>query len=391
MVESSQDGWDGYPTLLTGITMTSTEVNTMMTSNGYEMGLHGWCQGLSASLDIPSSTLLAENPGSVSNGATYWTHREVLPGDTTVPTSLTCVRDCPTASSLAAILTNDTPYTAATGSAWSIAKADAVTYTWSAADYELSDDTGSVVDASALPDVSGEDWDNRCIYTGHLVPTADVADLECDYDSDMYCESAFLATNAVYYELKTGANQWCGRATFLKDSDDQYVDFSPPTPVTFTVPDDSDTYGDLAGGSLRLEYEGHGNLRGFMHQCVDKSTNEITDCSGDTSWEKYPTIPDSEDGFVMLNGQKKWVKALNKQLRFKSEPSVTSTARGITMGDADNMPPAAIVSGEDPNDPSNPDNVNVYAGAFSPSIIDFMPSFIDGVAQCDNPPCDAVR
>ena len=367
---------------ITGATMSATEIKTATTSGSNAFGVRGWSRGLGGSVEIKAATLSASDPGAEADGVRYLTQAVVNPGDT-VPTTLKCVRDCPTDASLDVISDSDSPFTTGTYNKWGQVGAGAVeTYTWDTNNYTLTDGASAVVNSDALPsgDLSGRfEWGIR---SGPLVADTDLSNLECEWDSSYYCDWRANDLSA-YYVFETGKKDW-NTATFLKKSDDTYLAFTAPEGANFTVPSNtsgtSKPYGDFAGAPLRLEFMGFGELHGIPGKCFSTTTNQEVDCGEGTRYVPAFTIPSDSDGYVTINSSTKWIKWLERELRFKPESGVTSSAQNITLGAVANLPAAQVLTG-DAKDPSMAANTTYYPGDYDSVNWDAAPSVIQGVKQ----------
>jgi len=304
----------------------------------------------------------------------------VLPGDTSVPTSLLCVQDCPTGATLAdGVSDADSPFTTASTAGTPLQSADATTYTWDAANYRLSDDASPPVEINKDTPVSGGVTDHWTygISTGPLVDPADASQLYCDGTALPYCNHLTWSVTTTYqFEFGPMSHS---NMVFLRKADNTIVHFSPPMTVDYTVPantDGDEPYGKLAGASLLLHSEGFGSLHGFPGHCFDDATNEPADCTG--SGTRYlPSISIPEGGSVTVEGVTKWVKPLEYEKRLKLKSGVTASAAGVTLGEVSSLP-TPLPIGTDPKDPKDPSNTQYYAGAFSMSLFEEAPKVIHG-------------
>ena len=75
---------------------------------------------------------------------------------------------------------------------------------------------------------------------------------------------------------------------------------------------------------------------GIPGKCFSKATNEEADCSTDSRYVPAFSIPEDSDGYITINGTVKWVKWLERELRFQRDTAMTGTARitdrGIALG-----------------------------------------------------------
>ncbi len=363
-------------------TLTAAALKTLTTSGGNAFGVRGWSRGLGGQIQIKAAALSDSDPGASANGVRYMTEVVVAPGDSGVPTTFKCVRDCMTDASLDVISSSDSPFTAGTYNQWGNVGAGAVeTYTWSTSNYSLTDSTSAVVNSTALPtgNLSGNyQWGVR---TGPLVASSDLASLQCDWDASKYCD--WKANDlSTYYVWETGTQNW-NTATFLKNSDDTYVDFTAPQGASFTVPANTSgttPYGDFAGAPLRLEFMGFGQLHGIPGKCFSSETNAEVDCGDGTRYVPAFTIPSDSNGYVTIDSATKWIKWLERELRFKPESGITSAGQSITMGATSSLPAAQVLTG-DAKDPSMSSNTTYYPGAYSGVNWDVAPAVIQGVKQ----------
>ena len=396
-ITSSLSGSDtGYTTTATpGWTVTAAQLDNFTASYPSETygcspdvcpphrpGIDGWSEGLGYStIHIPSSALHDASPGAATNGMMSYKTQVAHPDTPGLPTSFTCAQHCPTAVTVAAANVAS-PYTSGTATSNGIDPASAVTYSWSTKDYALRDATGAAVNAAILGPGTGTDG----IRITLVAASAAAATLKCDWDATKYCSwQAFSAPQYFTYEF--GPNEW-NQATALKRPDGTIVDFSQPEQYTFQVPANdagkTTPYGEFAGSSLQLLYEGEGQLWGIPEQCFCTTTNLPADCGPAARHVAAFSIPFDASGYVVnqATGAKKWVKWLEKEVRFKYAPSITPSAQGITLGDATKLPAAPPLT-NDPNDPSDA-ALSVYAGAWpSAATWDGEIAVLHGVVQTD--------
>jgi len=170
------------------------------------------------------------------------------------------------------------------------------------------------------------------------------------------------------------------RATFLM-SGATPVSFSSPLTAVFDVPSDATKYGLYAGASMNLQFLGFGDLNGIPGRCVDPYTNQEASCSSSTRW--LPAFVMEDGATVTIDGQTKYVKWLERELRF-APANGTAASLGITLGSTSNIPAAitttSCTDANDTSNPCNPSNEN-YPGAFSKDDFKKAPSVIHGVVQ----------
>ena len=366
------------------VSVTAAQLNNFTAYYGqgwsHEPGIHGWSEGLGHSqLTISAAVLKSADPGAYSNGVRYNMESVVLPGDTSVPTTLVCIEACPTHAKLSALnagsMESDA-YTDATKDRNDIALADAVSYTFDPTQMTVTRDSeNSPVESSAIP---GSVRQNPSL--GHgiqvtLVPDSSKNQLLCEYDDSKYCGWKAETELDVIYSLEVGPQDWHSQS-YLKEGD-SYLAFSPPLQPSFVVPNEA-KYGDYAGSTQLLYYTGHGELH-VPEKCFSKTTNEEEDCNEDSRHVPALSIPYGSDGFVtMPDNSIKWVKWLEREIRFKHDTTATAAGSGITFGDTSSLP--AAPDPNDSNDANDPHNAASpkYAGAWPTPTMASEPAVVHG-------------
>ena len=126
-------------------------------------------------------------------------------------------------------------------------------------------------------------------------------------------------------------------------------------------------------------YTGHGELH-VPHKCFSKTTNEEEDCGQNSRFVPALSIPYDSDGFVTMQDgtTKKWVKWLDKEIRFKHDTSATAELKGITLGDTSSLP--ASLDPTDSNDADDPSNAASakYSGSWPTSAMSSSPAVVHG-------------
>lgn len=344
-------------------------------------GLQGWSQSLgnggvfialnSAGTPIDSTTVV------------YYAQDLVYPDDPSLPATLYCVDNCPSAASLQAYLTQGAG--GAVSSPYINSSYNDYQPTGTPVSYSLNGNTllggdgsnAAVVytDANAYAqaaqqDPNGGQYQNG-VMTGHLV--ANLADAQCGTDPQtnqpQYCDWT-MASAPVYYQWQTGANSW-NQFNALKDSNNAFVHFDAPLNVNFTVPANTSgslPYGNYANTNMVLQYGGFGNLWGIPGTCVSSITNQpiaCDDASGTAMYIAAFEIPyDANLGVVSStsNGVTTTylVKWLNRQILLAQKPNSTCTGAGLATTSA-TLPTASSL--QDPSSSSS----TVYNGV-EPSI-----------------------
>jgi hypothetical protein len=341
------------------------------------MGVSGWSEALGGQLQISPTALQSQTPGTET--ATFNTQETVKPSDT-VPTSLKCVRNCPTDALLNAPV-NGNPFL---NSTWGATQAaDVVTYTWDANAYAIKDNTGTALRNSRLSTNIGQQYGGSGgVRSGNLVDANNLSDLLCPASQNTYCDWKASALDT-YYVWENGNNDW-NSATFLRKVDNTYVNFTAPQSASFTVPNDATLYGQYAGANMNLQFGGFGNLWGIPGKCFDPQTNQEASCGPSTRYVPAFSIPENtasaSDGKVIIDNATKWVKFLDREIRFKRDGAITSAGQNITLGSDNNLPAALSLTSADSEDPAESTNTN-FAGSVQDSDFNVAPKVIHGVVQ----------
>ena len=390
--------------LTTNLTITPAQLSAASSmsvgGNTNKSGVNGWSQALGGNLMIPAATLEHATPGS--QNIRYNTQAVVSPGDTTVPATLKCARDCPTVAGYQTLTTanatnnSTSPYTTGTKQkGGGTASADVVTYTWDGSNYTLKQNgvttaitnsllTATGISLSSYPRYSGG------IRSGALVDATGTAwsaggSMDCQTGGQYFCD--FKANSlTTFYVWENGTNDYQS-ATFLKKTDNTFLSFTPPQSASFQVPDTS-KYGEFAGANMNLQFNGFGNLFGIPGKCFRMSDNAEANCSSTTRYVPAFSIPENSAtsalGKVTIGDATKWIKYLDREIRFKKDGVVGTSGytlpSDITLGSASSLPAALSLTGADTEDPSNSSNSN-YAGSVQASDFLKSPSVIHGVVQ----------
>jgi hypothetical protein len=332
-------------------------------------GMRGWSQALGGELYIPLAGVGDPVP-SASLNVVFRAQDLVYPAD--MPTTLHCLRECPTASTIASYFAQGSnaasPFVPASFNNWGPTDAQAVvSYTTDSALAILKDGASSPIvftNRDALQARPQYQWGVR---TGKLFAT--LADAQCNEDPSRYCDSKIDELN-VYYQWETGPNQW-NQFAAVKDGAGAVVTFDAPLQVSYSVPSGA-RYGQYAGKSIVLQYGGFGELWGIPGHCVSRLTNDRVSCeTPDSRYVPAFVIPfDEVLGRVNNGASTLLAKWLDREIRFaRKDPSVC-TAAGVTLPTGLTLPSAAGLN--DPTDPTS----SVYIGA-KPTVTD-APRVIHG-------------
>jgi hypothetical protein len=316
-------------------------------------GMRGWSQSLGGELYIPIAAGGAPVDAAQLN-VVYRQQDLVYPAD--MPAALHCLRECPTAETIAAYFSEGSqaasPFVPATYNRWGPADAT-VDYSTSAADALLKDSAGHAVTSADRQAFAAQPRYQHGLRSGRLFSNLD--DARCTGDSTRFCEEKIEQIDT-YYQWETGPNQW-NQFAALKDGQGAFVNFDAPLQVNYTVPAGA-AYGNYAGKTLVLQYGGFGELWGIPGECVSRLTNEKVSCdTPDTRYVPAFVIPFDETlGRVSVDGTNYLVKWLDREIRFaRKETSVCQTA-GLTLPNGLELPTASDL--RNPSDPASP----IYIG-----------------------------
>ncbi|MBI5716163.1 MAG: hypothetical protein HZC37_00555 [Burkholderiales bacterium] len=332
-------------------------------------GVRGWSQALGGELFVP----LAGVNGAVNSAnvqVAYRVQELVYPAD--LPGALYCLRDCPTAASIAAYFAPGSqaasPFAGSSFNNWQpVADNGVLTYSMNATAALLRDGSDAAVtmtDRSALearPQYQGG------VRTGRLFTSLEAA--RCPQDATRYCDWQVEQMDT-FYQWETGPNQW-NQFAVVKDAQGAVVTFEPPLSVSYNVPAGA-AYGDYAGKAIVLQYGGFGELWGIPGRCVSRQTNETVSC--DRPESRYVpafVIPfDEVLGRVQVGERALLAKWLDREIRFARKDPAVCTAAGVALAGGLVLPTAANLA--DPSDPASP----IYIGA-KPTVTD-APRVIHG-------------
>ena len=332
-------------------------------------GVRGWSQSLGGELFIP----LAGVTGAVDSSSVNVIYRvQSLVYPAQMPASLYCLRDCPTAATLASFFApgsaDASPFVASTYNHWQpSASAEIVSYSSDAASAMLRDGAGAAVrftDANALQ--SRPQYQSG-VRSGRLF--AALVDAQCAGNPSQYCDQSVDQLD-VYYQWETGPNQW-NQFAAVKDAAGAVVTFDAPLQVTYNVPAGA-KYGQYAGKSIVLQYGGFGQLWGVPGECVSRLTNEHVSCeTQDSRYVPAFAIPfDDVLGRVSDGTTAYLVKWLDREIRLARKNLSVCVGAGVNLASGMSLPDATGL--RNPSDPA----AAVYIGD-KPVVTD-APRVIDG-------------
>lgn len=334
-------------------------------------GVRGWSQTLGGELFIP----LFGVTGSVNSAAINIIYRVqdlVYPAD--MPAALNCLRECPTAATIAAYFaegsTAMSPYVPSTYQNWQPTSVGAVVaYTTDSGSAMLRDAASQGVSFTDRAALQARPQYQHGVRTGKLFKTDDLASMVCQHDNTKYCDQKVDELD-VYYQWETGPNQW-NQFAAVKDASGTMVTFDAPLQVSYGVPSGAQ-YGAYAGKSIVLQYGGFGELWGIPGHCVSRLTNEKVSCETPES-RHVPAfvIPfDEVLGSVSNASAQMLVKWLDREIRFARKDVSVCAAAGVTLPTGLTLPAASGL--QDPSDSTSA----LYIGA-KPEVTD-APRVIHG-------------
>jgi hypothetical protein len=328
----------------------------------------GGVQGYSQSLGGDLFVNLAGLTGSVDSTNTqvvYHVQDLVYPDDSTLPATLYCANNCPTAASLQAFLVQGqgtSPYLTGTDNNFSPVSAANLTV-YSTAHAVLTDSASQpVIDTNSDHYQSAQLYQNG-VMSGRLF--ANLSEAVCPDNATPadYCDYQ-VNSASVYYVWQTGPGSF-NQFAAIQDSSGSFVHFDAPLNVNFQVPTGA-RYGGYAGTSIILQYSGFGDLFGIPGSCVSANTNVPVDCgTQDSRYVPLFVIPydpsaTTHQGIVTTTsstGTSSYlVKWLQREIRFAvKSPGVCATANLVAPTNVQ-LPTSAMLK-----DPSNSSS-DVYLG-----------------------------
>ena len=296
-----------------------------------------WSPDTGSAYDISKKSLANPADATATNGISMNSRESLTPAN--YPSSVFCVEQCPTAA-----LLNATVQAAAGASSrgtkvaspynannWQVLKngenagrfqdgilaTNVQTYTTSG--LKVLDSTSteimfpiSIVNPSeqlkssvfAMPWGDGEqlEWG---VGTGRLLASqADLDSIECeknaagayrnthaefDASAKRYCPGMLDrpdSTVTTWYEIRFGAQPWDRTKYVVDQSTSLDVVFSAPTTLYYTVPNEA-KYSEDKGKTVRLDYNGFGELHGIPGHVVDTQTGESLGKYFSGDWKEY--------------------------------------------------------------------------------------------------------
>lgn len=368
--------------------------STIRTNAPYLKTLQGFSQsaGGEVQITVPSS---GEFVASTSIAAR--SRQLVTPGSAGAPGQLACVHRCPkgnlaltdfnggdpfqTIQVMVPSQSGPVPQSMSSQMAFGpVSTTNKITYTFPASG-QLTAAGGALVDASTLS-LSG--MYQGGFQSGRLIDTAsDVyASVRCDpagvqgfnpSPTGSYICPWLVEEAATYYTYETGSNPW-NRYVGLS-AGNTAVTFDPPKIFSLNVDSTSTTAkpnSPLLGTTVRLQYNGFGDLQGIPGVCVDMRSNLPVQCGSSSGadqqfirWVPAFSIKDKSEITEEGTSNKFYVKYLEREVRF-AKVANTSCA-GLTLPFSATLPAMTTT------------NASQLAGA-RPTVND-APSVIGGIRQ----------
>ncbi len=318
----------------------------------------GWSNAFGGDINIP----FTGSAHAGTDGVSFYSQVQVIPGSAGTPAALYCVSNCPTAASINDFVNNGaaSPFDPTTAQQWNGSGSVSVTYSFDSGGLKESS-TPMVVTASSV--LTGQYQGG--IMTGRLF---DALAPSCP-NGDAVCEPTNATT---YYTWQTGTDQWNQSRWLTRTGNNAVVSFDPPEIISYTVPSGS-SYGNWSGRKLQLRFDGFGNLDGIPGHCVSNTDNTLVSCS--TPGARYVpafAIPDGATMTISDTNTPLIVKALDAEIRLREISGCT----GVALSQPTTT--ATLPTSVDLHDPTSSADVD-YIGT-EPTVTD-PPKVIDGVLQ----------
>jgi len=313
-------------------------------------GVQGWSQTLGGDVyvDLHASSLVSTDPIVVY-------HSQDLVYPSSLPATLYCVNNCPTAAALSSYFDSNSgssPYASSTFNNWQ-PSSSYVTYGSDSTKAVLTSGGQDVVYTNKDALQSHPEYQSG-VRSGRLFTQLSDAQCGTQNGNPVYCD--YKVNDAdVYYVWETGANNW-NQFAAVKDANNTFLQFDAPLQLNYTVPSGTQ-YGEYAGKTIVLQYGGFGDLWGIPGNCVSHLTNQPVSC--DTQDARYVpefVIPyDTTLGQVSDGTHSYLAKWLEREIRFaRKDASACST---LSLPSNVTLPTQA-----DLKDPTNPSS-DIYIGA----------------------------
>lgn len=371
----------------TGCTFTPIAPAATATLNA--VSISGWADSFGGNLNIPATA----GPAHVgTDPISYFSQSVVIPGSAGAPTSLSCLNNCPDATSIA--LANVAaagavvvPFNPLTTTQWN-SGATVVSYTFAAGG--LRDGVTSapmiITNAAFFAPGTNYQWGVQSgrLFDAGVGAAATDKIATCVGIVGTSCEPV---SPAAYYTWSTSPDQW--NQTMWLTKAGTIVTFDPPQNIQYTVPTDvvggPVVYGSWGGKTIQLQFNGFGNINGIPGNCVSPIDNKVVPCGPNTRY--VPAFPIVDGATMMLGTTQLIIKALDAEVRLNNLGAVTATAPAVTtlaaVAACGTMP---ITTTLVPPTISMVHDVSAAPGPFSigttrPIVLNSVPKVIDGVKQ----------
>lgn len=305
-------------------------------------GLYAWTNAGQWSISSASMAALATTTSATP--VLMVSEDIVYPDQYAAIGSLKCISDCPTPT---AALGTPAFANAGFGTPWS---ATPNVLTASVVSYTLNATTGNLTNGAAAAVVnltSTSQWSSafNTQGSGKLIDATTFAAI-VPAVAGQY-NVADLGAVTTYYTWRSSTNSWDQLSMLMSGTTP--VKFDPPLAVEFVVPANtagtSKPYGNYAGTTVQLNYNGFGDLQGIPSTCVDISTNApcVFPATNTTFYNWKPNFLIPFDGAGVANPVGKvtftpaggtlttyYVKPLNEEVRLSMVGS-TCPAPGLTL------------------------------------------------------------
>lgn len=306
--------------------------------------LNGWVNGVNVSYNVNlsawnSATSQQEAIALADLKLIKQTSEVVAPTDTTVPTSMVCLGNCPGVvnGALANVPAQN----------WPTLQSNATSVTWNRSLGAPTVTNGSVtktVDFRSSSNPNNGHW-------FQLFDAADLPTMACSsYGGAAYCtEKITQQANSTYYTWQTG-NRWDSYDYLVYRSGSNTgtaVTPNPPLNLSYVVADAKGTERGYVGKTITIQSPQPGNiwLPGY---CVDRNLVQKP-CSGDTDWVNAVSIPTgaNDAGSVTLlnragtaTSTKYYAKWLKRGVYFEniSASNCSDLGGGITQAESISLP-----------------------------------------------------
>ena len=359
-----------------GCTLSSLNpVATVVPTAFNTITISGWSDSFGGNLNIPSTG----SPHISTDAISYFSQSTVIPGSA-VPATLYCLSNCPDATSIAAANAYNgtppapSPFGGTTGQQWNSAPSITNTVSYTFTTSGLQNGGSSMIVTNPLYFAAGSNYQYG-VMSGRLFDAAFTSG-NCAFvgAGGTVCEPS---APSVYYTWSTSTDQW--NQTMWLTSGSTIVAFDPPQNIQYIVPSDTAggpvVYGTWGGKTIRLQFNGFGNLGGIPGSCVDPVTNAVAACSQNTRY--VPAFPIPDGATMTLGGATLIVKALDAEIRLKDiGPGATTAGCGATLPLSGTMMLPTAAGAHD---------VSAAMGTYSvgpkPINVTTAPKVIDGMVQ----------